>query len=172
MTRYKVELKWTCIFAAVCIAWALIGKVLGFDGQQIRHAQIFNTFIMVPTLVIYLLSALDKRDRCYNGQITFKQAVISGIILSVGITVSGIFTTVISTQLISPELFANNIQYHTAQKLMTHSEAVAQFNLQTFIVTGIIAALLMGIVLAVITAAVIRKKTKSSQLREPSIYEQ
>src|SRR5687768_15142767 len=127
MIRYKIEWKWALIFAATSLAWTFIGKLFGFDEQRIQYAQVFNTLIMVPTFIIYMLSVADKRDRQFNGQISFKLAMISGIILSLLVTVVGSFTTVISTQLISPDLFTNNIKYYTEQQLMTPAEAAKQF---------------------------------------------
>lgn len=154
MNKYKIELKWAVIFALMTIAWAVTGKLLGMNDSRIARLQLFNTLIMVPAFIIYLLALLEKRPG------TYKQGLISGLVLTLFVTILGPLTTFISTTLISPELFPNAIRYVVSTHQMSPQQAAQQFNLGTFIITGLIAAPVSGLVLSLIAAAIARRKNK------------
>jgi hypothetical protein len=158
MKRFFIEIKWSLIFSAMSLVWALLGKALNFDDTAIQHGQLFNTFILVPAFVIYLLEALDKRKHDYHGTISYKQALVSGLMLSVFITFLGLFTTWISVSVISPDLLTNSIRYVTSAGLMSAEEAQQQFSLGTFLITGFFAAPVTGLIISLIASAIVKTK--------------
>lgn len=158
MKRFSIEFKWSLIFAVMTLVWSLIGKALNFDDTAIQYSPVFNTLILVPAFVIYLLEGFDKRKHYYQGVISYKQALGSGMMLSVLVAFLGLLTTWISASVISPELFANSIRYVTSSGQMTAEQAQQQFNLATYMVTGFIAAPITGLILSLITSAIVRTK--------------
>lgn len=158
MKRFSIEIKWSLIFSAMILAWALLGKAIGIDDTAIQYSQTFNTLILIPAFVIYLLEGFDKRKHYYHGIITYKQALLSGLMLSVLIAFLGILTTWISVSIISPDLFANSIRYVTSAGVMSAEDAQQQFNLSTFVITGFFAAPVTGLILSLITSAIVRTK--------------
>lgn len=156
MSRFKIELKWAFIYAGIVILMAVIGKILGFDNAKIEYSFVFNTLILVPSFAIYLLEAFAKR-KSQQGIITYRQVFRSGVVLSVFIMCLGIFTTVISAKVISPDYFSNAITFFTNNKSMTEEQAIQQFNLQAFIFNGIIGAILMGIIFSLIAGSIVKK---------------
>lgn len=161
MKRFSIEIKWSLIFAVMNLVWALIAKALNFDDTAIQYGQIFNTLILVPAFVLYLLAAFDKRKNYYDGIISYKQALGSGLMLSVFVAFLGLITTWLSVSVISPDLFANTIQYVTSTGQMTAEEAQQQFNLASFMIIGFFAAPVTGLILSLITSAIV--KTKKSE---------
>lgn len=162
MGKFKIEIKWAFIYAGMVILWSLAGKAMGFHDRKIGDSFVFNSLVLLPSFVIYILAGLVKR-RSLNGIITYKQALLSSFILSGLITVLGIFTTIIFVKIISPEYFPNAITYFTCNKLMTREQATQQFNLQSFIVQGIVGAIISGIIISLITGFIIKRKTSSSR---------
>ncbi|AXY78018.1 DUF4199 domain-containing protein [Paraflavitalea soli] len=160
--KYRIELKWGLIFSAVSLVWALIGKAFALDSDRIEYNQVFNTSILIPAVVVYWLAAIDKRNNFYGGHISFKKSFISGMMLTLFITLLGIVTTLIATKLISPQLFDNLIAYTTANNLMTRPEAINQFNLTTYVVTGILAGPVTGLVFSTLVSLIIPKKSKKT----------
>jgi hypothetical protein len=156
MSRFKIELRWAFIYAGMVILWAIIGKIVGFDNAKIEYSFVFNTLILVPSFVIYLLEAFAKR-KSQQEIITYRQVVLSGVVLSVFIMCLGIFTTIISAKVISPDYFSNAITFYTNNKSMTDEQAMQQFNLQAFIFNGIIGALFTGIIFSLITGFIVKK---------------
>lgn len=160
--QYRIEMKWGLIFSAVSLVWALIGKAFAFDSDRIEYNQVFNTLILIPAVVVYWLAAIDKRNNFYGGHISFKKSFISGMMVTLFISLFGILTTLIATKLISPQLFDNLIAYTTANNLMTRLEAINQFSLTTYIVTGILAGPVTGLVFSVLVSLIIPKKRKKA----------
>jgi hypothetical protein len=92
----------------------------------------------------------------------FKKGLASGIIMTVLITIFGILTPIITATLISPNLFANSINYVVQAGMMTEAEARAQFNLSAFIIQGIFAAPIFGLVLSALAAFLLRSSKKQT----------
>jgi hypothetical protein len=160
MKNYRVELKWSFIYIFMTLIWALIGKLLGFHAGRIANNLIFNILIIIPSFITYLLATLEKRNLYYQGTMTYRQGLISGLILTVLVTILGPLTPLISIGLISPELFENLIQFAVSSKLMSKTEAVKQFNTPTFIIQGLIAAPIFGLIFSLITAAFVYKSNR------------
>ena len=156
MKKFNIEIRWAVIFAGMTLLWAIGGKIIGFDNAKIKYSFVFNTLILVPGFVIFLLEAFAKR-KSQNGIITYKQALFSGFTLSVFIMCLGIFTTIITTKIISPDYFSNAIAFYTDNRSMTGEQAVQQFNLQAFIIQGIFGAIITGVLFSLVTSAIVRK---------------
>lgn len=156
MSRFKIEIRWAFIYAGMVILWAVIGKILDFDNAKIEYSFVFNSLIIVPSFVIYLLEGFAKR-KSQHGTITYKQAFISGVVLSVFIMCLGVLTTIISVRIISPNYFSNAIAFFTSNKSITTEQAIQQFNLQTFIVQGIVGTIVAGMVFSLITSFIVKK---------------
>ncbi|SIO01721.1 DUF4199 domain-containing protein [Chitinophaga niabensis] len=155
MNKYKTEVKWALIFSAMAIAWAFIGKLSGMTDSRIDKLQLFNSLVLIPGFIIYLLALLDKKKQ---GPQTYKQGLISGLVLTLFVTILGTLTTFISTRLISPELFPNIIRYMVNTGQMSPEQAAQQFNLSTFIITGLIAGPVTGLIFSLVAAAFTRRK--------------
>jgi hypothetical protein len=140
----------------VTFVWALIAKVLGFHSDRIASGQIFNTLIIVPSFFAYVFSIIEKSRTRYQGHITFKQGFVSGMMLTLFVTILGPLTPLFSV-MISPDFFNNAIQFVVSNKTMTEAEAVEFFNLTSFIIQGIIAAPVFGLVLSAVATPVARR---------------
>lgn len=157
MKNCKIEIKWAVIFTIMTFAWSVIGKLLGFHDNGIANNLLFNTLIIIPSIVIYILAIREKRTSFYQGSMTYKQGLVSGLILTLFITISGPLNPIFGN-IISPDLFKNSIQFVVSNNIMTEAEAIKQFNLPAFIIQGIIGALLFGAVYSLVLAAFIQKK--------------
>ena len=158
MKKYSIEIKWAVIYSIMTIAWALIGKAMGFQDEKIEWVFLFNTLILIPSLIIYFLVAIDKRKNFYAGGMTFGQGFTSGMIMTILIAVLSLFTTWVSLQLISPDFFKHAIAYFTANKTMSEEKALQQFSLGSFIVQGLMGAVVTGLIFSLITSAIVRKR--------------
>lgn len=156
MKNYRVEFKWAVIYMIMTFVWALIAKSLGFHSDRIASGQIFNTLIIIPSFLVYVLSIMEKSKIRYQGLITFKQGFVSGMILTLFVTILGPLTPLFSV-MISPDFFNSAIQFVVSNKTMTEADAAEYFNLTTFIVHGIIAAPVFGLVFSAIATPVARK---------------
>jgi hypothetical protein len=92
---------------------------------------------------------------------SWKQGFISGLIITVIIAVISPLTQVITSYLITPDYFANIIEYSVSTGKMTQEAAKSYFNLGSYIVQSLIGATVMGIVTSAVVA-IFTKKTAAA----------
>ena len=108
-----------------------------------------------------VLALKEKKEKFYNGKITYKQGLISGIILSLLIALMSPITQWITTYIITPEYFPNVIKRSVEiGYYKTTAEAQANFNYKNYAIQGAIATLIMGIITTAIVMIFLRAKNK------------
>lgn len=158
MFSLKTEIKWAFIFILALLTWTLIEMLSGLHSSRIHlHPYVTNLFAIVA-IVIYVKALKDKRDHDFNGQLTYKEGLISGSIITVIVTLFSPLSQVIIHQIISPNYFKNMINYSVSNNLMTALEAETYFELKNYIVISVIGALVMGLVTTLIVAVFVKQK--------------
>lgn len=158
MNKIKLELKWSMIFIAVMLLWMLIEKLTGLHSEHIDKHPIYTNFVAIPAIIVYVLALLDKRKKYYNGVMTYKQGVVSGLIITLILTVLSPLTQYIISTIISPDYFSNVIEYSVKNDLMTQENAENYFNLKSYIKQTLIGTLIMGLITTIIVAFFTKKK--------------
>lgn len=161
MNQYKIEIKWAILFAIMGLLWMLLEKLAGLHSQYIDKHASYTNFIAIPAIAIYVFALLDKKHNFYNGQITYKQGFLSGLIITVLVTLLSPITQTITSRYITPEYFPNVIQYVVLKGEMTPKAASDYFNLKNYIIQGLIGAPIMGILTTAIVMLFVRSKKKS-----------
>lgn len=161
MKKIKIEIKWAIIFTIMILVWMFIEKLAGFHSEHIDKHPMYTNFIIIPTIIIYVLALLDKRKNVYNGIMTYKQGLISGLIIALIVTILSPLTQYITSTIITPDYFSNVIKYVVNEGEMNQIEAENYFNLKSYIIQALIGAPIMGIVTTVIVAIFTRRKSLS-----------
>ena len=161
MKKIKIEIKWAIIFSIMILVWMFIEKLAGFHSEHIDKHPVYTNFIIIPTIIIYVLALLDKRKNVYNGIMTYKQGLISGLIIALIVTILSPLTQYITSTIITPDYFSNVIKYVVNEGEMNQIEAENYFNLKSYIIQALIGAPIMGIVTTVIVAIFTRRKSLS-----------
>ena len=159
MKKNKIEIKWAIIFTIMILVWMFIEKLAGFHSEHIDKHPIYTNFIIIPTIIIYVLALLDKRKNVYNGIMTYKQGLISGLVIALIVTILSPLTQYITSTIITPDYFSNVIKYVVNEGKMNQIEAENYFNLKSYIVQALIGAPIMGIVTTAIVAIFTRRKS-------------
>lgn len=160
MKKITTEIKWAMIFVAMTLAWMLLERIAGLHNTHIDKHMIYTNFIAIPAVAVYVLALSDKRKRDYNGIMSYKQGIISGLIITAIVTVLSPLTQVITSLLITPDYFRNVIDYTVSQGIKSREEAEKYFSLGSYIVQGLIGAPVMGIITTAIVAVFTSKKSK------------
>jgi hypothetical protein len=163
MKKYKIEFKWAIIFVIMTLLWMLLERLAGLHSTHIDKHVIFTNFIAIPAITIYVFALLDKRKNYYTGTMTYLQGLVSGLIISLIITIISPLTQYITSTIITPDYFDNIIQYSVKNGILSQEDAEANFNLQTYIIQGLIGAPVLGIITSAIVAIFTRKKLNSSK---------
>jgi hypothetical protein len=162
MENIKIEIKWAVIFSVMTLLWMLLEKLSGLHSTYIDYHLYLTNLFAIPAIWIMVLALKDKKKSFYNGQITYKQGLISGIILSVIIALISPLVQWITSYIITPEYFPNVIKRSVELGYFkTLEEAQANFNYKNYAIQGMIGALVMGIVTTAIAMIFLRTKNKN-----------
>ncbi|MBE0662432.1 MAG: DUF4199 domain-containing protein [Bacteroidales bacterium] len=161
MGNLKIEIKWAIIFTVVGLLWMLLEKLCGLHSTYIDYHIYLTNLFAIPAIVVMVLALKDKKKNFYNGQISYKQGLISGIILSIIIALLSPLAQWITSYFITPEYFPNVIKRSVEIGYYSSTEeAQANFNYANYAKQGAIGALVMGIVTTAIAMIFIRSKSK------------
>lgn len=159
MKDFKIEIKWAIIFSLMVLLWMLLEKLSGLHSTYIDYHLYLTNLFAIPAIWVMVLALKDKKKNFYNGQMSYKQGLIFGIILSLIIALLSPLTQWITSYVITPEYFPNVIKRSVEIGFYkTTEEAQANFNYQNYAVQGAIGALLMGIITTAIAMIFIRSK--------------
>lgn len=161
MKNIKIEIKWAIIFSIVGLLWMVLEKITGLHGKYIDYHLYLTNLFAIPAIIVMVMALKDKKKNFYNGQMSYKKGLISGVILSIIIALISPLTQWITSYVITPEYFPNVIKRSVEIGYYTSTEeAQANFNYKNYAIQGAIGALIMGIVTTAIAMIFLRTKNK------------
>jgi hypothetical protein len=161
MKKVKIEIKWAIIFSLTTLAWMLLERISGLHDKYIDYQMYLTNLFAIPAIIVMVLALKSKRKFFYSGNMTYKQGLISGIILSVFIALLSPLTQWLITYVITPDYFPNVITRSVELSYYkTIADAEANFNFKNFAIQSTIGALVMGIITTSIAMIFIRTKQK------------
>jgi hypothetical protein len=158
--KYSIEIQWAVIFVLMMLVWMVLERWFGLHDTHIDKHMIYTNFVAIPAIAVYVLALLDKKQNFLGGQMTYKQGFISGLVITIVVTILSPFTQYITSEFISPNYFANVISYSINNGKMTLIEAEAYFNLKNYIFQTLMFTPVMGIVTTAIVAFFTKSKNK------------
>lgn len=156
----KTELKWGVIFSVMGLVWVILEFLVGLHDRFIAWHPYLTNLIAIPSVIIMVLAILEKR-RVLGGAITFKQAFLCGLGVSLVVAVLSPLTQFIFHRLINPGFFENAIRYGVEHGKTTLAEAQAFFNLQSYMLQSVFAAIIIGAITSLVIAAMIKKEAQA-----------
>ncbi len=161
MKKFSIELKWALIFVAMSLLWMVLEKAVGLHSTHIdKHLYLTNLFA-IPAILVYVFALKEKKKKFYTGQMNYKQGFVSGLVITLIVTVLAPLTQWITSTVITPEYFPNVIAHSVETGYYdTVEEAEAYFNLKNYMVQSVIGALVMGVITTAVVALFVRSKSK------------
>ena len=161
MKKISIELKWAIVYSAMGLLWMVLEKLSGLHDKYIDYHMYLTGIFILPAIVVIVYSLKDKKNSYYSGIMSYRQGLISGIILSVMIAAISPMTQWITSYIISPEFFPNAIKRSVEIGYYTSTEmAEANFNYKNYAIQGAIGSLIMVIVISAIAMLFLKSKTK------------
>lgn len=157
MKKYQIELKWAFIFMLSTLVWVAFEKSMGWHDVQIEKHQTFTNFFSIVAIAVYVVALIDKRQNFYEGKITWKQAFLSGVIITLLIIPFNILAQYISFTYITPDFFSNMIQYHVSTETMTLPDAENYFSLHNYRIQALTFGTVVGFVTSALVALFVKK---------------
>jgi hypothetical protein len=158
MNRFKTELKWSIIFVAVMLLWMVFERLMGWHSEHIADHAVYTNIFAVFAIGIYVFALLDKKKTDYSGVMSWKQGFMTGMIITVIVTLLSPLTQWVTHTIITPEFFENIRAYSVQEGMMSEDEAAGYFSLSGYIVQSMIGALVMGVVTSAIVALFTRSR--------------
>lgn len=158
MKKIYIEIKWAVIFSIALLSWMLLENTLGWHKERIAD-QWWLTLLFIPFAVfIYLLALREKRRRVYDRKMTWRQAFLSGVNLTVFIALLTPITSYIVHNYITPEFFFNSSEYSTKVERVVGDNFNDYLMLTDYLWQSSLGALGFGIATSAIVAFFVRKK--------------
>lgn len=163
MDKFKIEIKWALIFIGAILVWAIMERAVGLHDEHIDKQQYLTTLFAIPAILIYVLALKDKRKNYYDGEMTYGQGFLSGLVITVIVALFSAPAQWIISALITPNYFNNVIEYSVKTGYYeTREAAKANFNLSNYILQSVIGALIMGVLTSAVVAIFTRRKATDS----------
>lgn len=160
MKNLRIEIKWGILFTMMMIVWMILEKVTGLYATHIDKHPLVTNFVAIPAILMYVFALLEKRKKYYRGTMTYLQGLVSGLWMTLVVTLLTPLTQYLTVVVISPEFFPNMIAYTVEHGMKSAVEAEAYFNLSNYMMQSIMFAPLMGIVTTAIVAVFTRRRAR------------
>jgi hypothetical protein len=157
MKKYQIELKWAIIFMISALLWMIFEKSMGWHDVLIEKHMSYTNFFAIIATAVYAFALVDKRKNYYHGKITWKQAFITGVIVTLFIIPLNPIAQYLTYFFITPEYFTNIISHSVSTNKMTLTDAENYFSLQNYMLQGLIGGTLMGFATSAIVAFFVKK---------------
>ena len=156
--KYKLEIKWGLIFIASILVWALLERMFGLHGTHIdKHPTYSNIFALVA-ISLYVLALRDKRASDPDGKMSYKDGLLSGLIISIVVMILSPLAQIITHYVITPDYFSNAIAYSVEHDLHTQASAEEYFSMKNYIIQSTLFAPIMGIITSAVVAFFLKPK--------------
>src|SRR5690554_4467278 len=110
MGNVKIEFKWALIFSVMALLWMVLEKLSGLHGKYIDYHLYLTNLFAIPAIWVMVLALKDKKKNHYNGNMSYKQGLISGIFISIFIALMSPLSQWVISYIITPEYFPNVIK--------------------------------------------------------------
>lgn len=139
----------------------LLEKLSGLHGKYIDYHLYLTNLFAIPAIWTMVLALKDKKKNFYSGHMSYKQGLISGIIISAIIALLSPLTQWITSYVITPEYFPNVIKRSVELGYYeTRAAAEANFNYKNYAVQSTLFAFVFGLVTTAIAMIFLRTKNK------------
>lgn len=159
MKGRKIEIKWGVLFILVGLIWMVFEKTMGWHDVLIDKHATYSMFIAPIAIAIYVFALLDKKRNFYGGKMTFKQAFVSGLFITLVIVILSPLSQYITSIYITPDYFNNVIEYSVSSGKMEQQAAEDYFNLHNYMIQAVTGAAIMGILTSALVAVFVRSKS-------------
>jgi membrane protease YdiL (CAAX protease family) len=159
MKKFAVEIKWGIRYAFIWLFWLFIEKNSGYYEAKISDHALYSLLFIFITLFVYFVAVKEKKNEFFKGEMSWKQGCITGIFLTVVMTVLTPFCQIIFHKAIAPEFSPNMIEF-SVSKGNSRETAENYFNLPSYILQSVFGTLSLGVVLSAIVALFLQTKTK------------
>lgn len=158
MKKITIEIKWGILYSIATLVWMIIENSVGLHDEHINKQALYTNLFGLIAILIYTLSIREKKYLYFKGEMTWQQGFISGVVLSLVISLISPIVQYITYTFISPNFFTNYINYAVANKIQTQAQAEVYFSIKSYMIQSVFGGFSMGIIIAAIVALFLKTK--------------
>ncbi|HLP49822.1 MAG TPA: DUF4199 domain-containing protein [Chitinophagales bacterium] len=162
MNNIRIEIRYAVLISLLMLLWLALEYMVGLHDIYIGWHPVITWFALLIPIVCTRLAIREKTE-LLNGKITFKQAFASGFLIAFFAAVLAIPVQVIFHKVINPDFFDTMLAYtvNRAESLKMNTlkareEAKLYFNLTSYIIQSGLSTLIIGTVIALVTASLMK----------------
>lgn len=155
--KMPLELRYALLISFSMLLWLALEALLGLHDKYIAYHPYISMLAVFIPIVFSSMAVKEKRENM-GGNITFKQAFITGLIITVLTALLAVPSQFIFHYWINPDFFDNMISYTVQHGKSSPAQAAMYFNLTSYIAQSVFGTLLFGSVVALIVALLMRTK--------------
>ncbi|NVJ86936.1 MAG: DUF4199 domain-containing protein [Algoriphagus sp.] len=159
MKNIRFEIKWAIVFLIVTLLWMAFEKSMGWHDELIADHATYTNLYAIPAILVYVFALQDKKKNFYNGQMTYKQSLVSGLIITLIVALLSPFNQYLISTFITPEYFQNIIDYSVSNGIMSQTEAEAYFSLKNYMLISVFGAAFMGLITTLLVSLFVRTRS-------------
>jgi len=158
MKNIKTEIKWAVIFTLMTSCWMVVEKLTGLHSIHIDKHMTYTNLYAIPSILVYAFALLDKKKNHLDGEMSYSQGFVTGMWVTLFVTVLAPLNQYLISSLVTPEFFPNAINYAVKSGKMNQEAAESYFSMKNYILQSIIRTPLMGFLTTAIVAFFTRSK--------------
>lgn len=156
MKNFTIEIKWGIIFIICGLLWVWFEKLMGLHDVYVAQHPLYTNLFGIIAVTLFYLALREKREKFFNGLITWREGFVSGIVMTIVITILSPLSQYLTYTFISPQYFDNIIEHTLQNTYMNLEEAESYFSLRSYLIQATFGALVMGVVTSAVVAWFIR----------------
>jgi hypothetical protein len=152
MANFRIEIRYAVLSSLLMLLWLAIEYMVGLQDTYIQYHPYVNilSFILIP-IVCIRLALNDKREQL-NGKLSFKQAFITGFLVTFFAAIFFIPCQIIFYKWINPDFFDDMIARLVSAGDVHRDEVDLYYNLTATIIRSGFLTLVFGTAIAAATA--------------------
>jgi hypothetical protein len=158
MRKISAEIKWAVIFIIMQLLWMFMEKLTGLHSEHIDKHPVYTNLVAIPSILVYFFALSVKRKRYYGGFMTYRQGLMSGLIMTAVITVLTPLMLYITLHFITPDFFANAVKYAVSFGKSTQQEAEKYFSFRNYLIQSLVFTPVAGVLTSLLVAVFTRRK--------------
>lgn len=164
MKNLRIEIKWAIIYSLMTLGWILLERILGLHGERVEYHASFTNFIALPSIIIFVLALKEKRNKFYDGYMSYGEGFIAGLKITFMVMLLSPVVNYLALEVVSPNYLENIGTYAVSIGLLSQEQAQIVFSLPSYILQGLIGAAMMGF----LASAIVAIFTRGSRKKVPS----
>ncbi len=155
----KTEWKWALIFILVQTLWFLLGKLMGFHGEELDNYTLWNNLFALPAIAMVWMGLREKKHRDYGGIMSYGQGLSSGFYLSLFVGLFSLLATWIFFSLVSPGLL-DNLKNQMWEQTPSGNVPELMFSIVWFALISFFNSLIMGLITSAVLMLFLRSRSR------------